>query len=160
MMSKILIIAIATILLSISACAPFHLSDKNDFFVKFVSQELLSALGVMLTIVISLAAYLHFELNNLEEKTGGSFDGTRSKVKLSVNALLVVFVCAFIVVIVKPIVANVSINLQAVFNSFSIIFMAINISVLIDLSRTIFKIPAVKKKTDKSDKTKQKPKQK
>ena len=145
-MAKSLIIAIATILFSISACVPFHLSDKNDFFVKFVSQELLSALGVMLTIVISLAAYLHFELNKLEEKTGGNFDGTRSKVKLSVSTLLVVFACAFIVVIFKPIVAVSSLHWQAVFNSLSIIFMVINISVLIDLNKTIFKIPAIKKK--------------
>ena len=141
-----LIIAIATILLSISVCAPFYLSDENKFFVEFVSQDLLSALGVMLTIVISLAGYLHFELNNLEEKTGGNFDKTRSKVKLSVNTLLVVFGCAFIVVILKPIVAVDSLHWQAVFNSLAIIFMMINISVLIDLSGTIFKIPAIKKK--------------
>ncbi len=145
MMEKILIIATAIILLSIYFCMPAHLSDENNFFMKFVSQELLSTLGVMLTIVISLAAYLHFELNKLEEKTGGNFDKTRSKVKLSVNALILVFILAFGVVIIKPIVA-VSLNSEAAFNGLSIFFMAVNISVLIDLNRTIFKIPAIKKK--------------
>ena len=62
-----LIAAIAVVLI----CAiynPSYLSDQNEFLHHFVNQELLTLLGIIMTITLASAASLHLEFNKIEER--------------------------------------------------------------------------------------------
>ena len=137
------IIGLATVLTSISVCRPELLSDGGNAFLKnFVNQELLSLLGVIVTITLASAASLHLELNKLQEVTKERFVGARRAVKLSAYSLIGLFAVAFVLVVSKPLLAH-GPSTSAAFNSVAIVIFAFNIMVLLDLTRTIFRIPAL-----------------
>jgi hypothetical protein len=99
------------------------------------------------TITLASAANLHLELNKLQEATGEPFVNARKAVKLSAYWLIALFACAFILVLAKPILGGGE-SLQAGMNSVAIVIVAFNVSVLFDLTRTVFKIPALERGDD------------
>lgn len=131
-----------TVLLTISACAPYLLSDAgNKFLAGFVNQELLSLLGVIVTITLASAGNLHLELNKLQDRTNSEFRRTRLSVKLSAYSLIAIFAIAGALVIIKPMM-GVDPRATAACNSVAIVLVAFSLTVLIDLTRTTFAIPA------------------
>lgn len=136
------LIALTAVLISASICAPYYLSDDgNSFFKGFVTWELLSFLGVVVTITLASAANLHLELNKLEERTRESFKEARVAVRQSASSLLALFVAAFVLVMVKPTLASPHWN--AGVNAVAILIVLFNLAVLTDLTMAVFRIPAM-----------------
>ena len=134
--------AIAASLLSASAFAPYLLSDSgNGFLMGFVNQELLSMLGVISTITLAAAGNLHLEINKLEDRTGLEFLATRRAVKASAYSLIGAFAFSGILVVVKPMLGS-NDRATAASNSLAIVATLFSLFVLIDLTRTTFRIPA------------------
>lgn len=67
-----ILIALATVLLTISFYQPHLLSDNNTFLRAFVSEQLLATLGFILAVTLASSANLHLELNKIEDATGKS----------------------------------------------------------------------------------------
>ena len=144
-MSKLIawvaLIGLTATLISASICAPYYLSDEgNSFFKGFVTWELLSFLGVVVTITLASAANLHLELNKLEECTDEGFSEARIAVKQSAYSLLILFVAAFVLVMVKP--TLVGLHWNAAVNSVAILIVLFNLAILADLTMGVFRIPA------------------
>ncbi len=138
------LIVLAGILLSASVCAPYFLSDRgNSFFKDFVNAELLSFLGVIVTITLASAANMHLELNKLEERTEGSFPEARTAVRRSSAALIVLFAVAFILVMIKPTLAD-NDHWSAALNSIVILIVVFNLAILADLTMAVFRIPPIR----------------
>lgn len=136
------ILGLTTILLAASACAPYYLSDQGNEFLKgFVNQELLSLLGVIVTITLASAGNLHLELNKLQDRCGQDFVKTRQSVRWSAYSLIAIFGLGSILVVVKPLLEATQ-RLTAAANSMAIVIMFFSLFVLLDLIRTTFKIPA------------------
>ncbi len=134
---------IATVLLSISFCQPSLINDDNQFLKEFVSQQLLSTLGIILTVTLASAASLHLELNKIEDETGKPFLRTRQSVRRSAYSLLLIFAAATVLVMVKPLLPTAPVN-RAVANAIAVLIVYFNLSVLYDLTRAVFKIPGIK----------------
>ena len=147
-MAKVLpwmiLISLLTVLLTISFAAPHLLDDRNTFLADFVNHELLSVLGFIVAVTLASAASVHFELNKLQDETGKPFERTRRSLGRSAFSLIVLFGAAFLIVIVKPLLPTAPYN-AAVANSFAIAIIYFNLSVLLDLTRTVFKIPSAGK---------------
>jgi hypothetical protein len=140
-----LLIAVTTILLAISICQPYYLSDTgNSFFREFVTHEMLAVLGVIVTITLASAASIHLELNKLEERTGAGFPDARRAVKLSSYALVLTFGAAFFIVMAKPWVGD-GLHATAAMNSLSILTFMFSLAIMADLTMAIFRIPAIRK---------------
>jgi hypothetical protein len=132
-----------TVLLTVSACAPYLLSDEgNAFLAGFVNQELLSLLGVIVTITLASAGNLHLELNKMQDRTKMEFARTRLSVKLSAYSLIIIFATSVALVVVKPMLST-DMRATAACNAIAIVLITFSLFVLIDLTRTIFAIPAV-----------------
>lgn len=137
-----ILIGLMTVLLTVSFAAPYLLDDRNKFLANFVNHELLSTLGFIVAVTLASAASVHFELNKIEDATGKPFVRTRASLRKSAYSLIVLFAVAGMVVLIKPLVPDVPHNL-AVANSFAIAIIFFNLSVLLDLTRTVFKIPGI-----------------
>lgn len=138
------LIALTGVLLSVSICAPYYLSDAgNSFFRDFVNHEMLSVLGVIVTITLASAASLHLELNKLEERTGEAFPEARAAVKLCAYSLVVMFGFGFATVVGKPWVGD-NQHATAAINSLVVLIFVFSLAILADLTAAVFRIPAIK----------------
>lgn len=131
-----------TVLMAISFTNPYLLDDQNRFLAGFIDEDLLSILGFIVAVTLASAASVHFELNRIEDATGKPFARTRASLRKSVYSLIVLFGAAGLVVVIKPLVPSVPHNL-AVANSLAIAIVFFNLSVMLDLTRTVFKIPSI-----------------
>ncbi len=143
MMPWMILIGLATVLLSISFLEPWVLSDSNVFLREFVNQELLATLGFVMAITIASAASLHLELNKLQDETSLPFTRTRRSIRLSAYSLLILFGAAVLLVVVKPLLPSDPFY-SAMANSFALLIVYFNLSVLFDLTKTVFAIPTAK----------------
>ena len=136
------LIGLMTVLLSISAWSPYYLSDDGNSFLRgFINHEFLSILGVIVTITLASAANIHLELNKLQDQVGKPFSRARAGICRSAYSLIIIFALGVVLVIVKPFTVS-SQKLTAAANSAAIVIMFFSLSVLVDLTRTTFKIPA------------------
>lgn len=144
-MVRILTILALTILIIgigiVSWCHPAWLSDENEFLKGFMNHELLAVLGVIVTITLASAANLHLEFNRLEEAFEEGSSVARAATKGYAYLLIVLFVLALALVVLKPVVAT-SDHWQAAFNGAGILIIAINVLSLMDLTSAVFAIPA------------------
>lgn len=130
------------VLLSVSACSPYLLSDQGNAFLKgFVNQELLSLLGVIVTITLASAGNLHLELNKLQDRSKLPFSRTRTAIRRSAYSLILIFASAGVLVVVKPLVGY-DMRATAACNSVAIVLVLFSLFVLTDLTRTTLAIPA------------------
>lgn len=152
------LLGLLTVLLTVSACAPFLLSDQgNAFLAGFVNQELLALMGVIVTITLASAGNLHLELNKLEDRTGLPFSRTRTAVRMSAYSLIMIFALAGALVVVKPMLGS-DIRATAAANSVAIVLVVFSLFVLTDLTRTVLAIPAARTLPEaKDDKPKASP---
>jgi len=140
----ILLIALGAILLSASFCAPYYLSDDgNTFFKNFATHELLSVLGVIVTITLASAANLHLALNKLQDEIDDDFTEARAAIRLSSHALIAAFVLAGVLVMAKPTAVPTQ-TVTALFNSGVVLLLVFSVAVLWDLTAAVFDIPPLK----------------
>lgn len=147
-MTRILSIA-ALIILAIaiglvSCVEPHWLSDRNAFLKGFVNHELLTILGVIVTITLASAASLHLELNRLEDSFSESFAEARFATKAYAYLLIALFGFALALVTLKPLLA-VNAHWEAAFNGAAIWIIALNILAWLDLTSAVFAIPPDRK---------------
>lgn len=136
----IALLILTAILGSASFCVPHYLSDAgNTFFKNFVNHELLSVLGVIVTITLASAANLHLEINKLQEKTGDKFAEARTAIRLCSYSLIAVFIVAALLVMVKPAIGQAETG-TALINSAVILLLVFSVGVLADLTAAIFAI--------------------
>lgn len=145
------LIALAGILGAASFCAPYYLSDQgNTFFKNFVTHELLSVLGVIVTITLASAANLHLEINKLRDRTEEEFEEARVAIRLSSYSLIGAFVLAGLLVMIKPVLLDTP-TVSALINSAVIIIMIFSVGVLADLTAAVFDIPPLKELRKRDD---------
>lgn len=130
------------VLMTVSFTDPHLLDDQNKFLAGFVDEDLLSILGFIVAVTLASSASIQFELNRIEDVTGKAFVRARASLRKSAYSLIVLFGAAGILVVVKPVVPNVPRNL-AVANSLAISIVFFNLSVMLDLTRTVFKIRSI-----------------
>lgn len=136
-----ILIGLMAVLLSISFAAPDLLNDRNSFLRNFVNHEFLATLGFIVAVTLASAASVHFELNRLEDATGKTFKRARGGLRKSAYSLVALFAAAGFIVVLKPLVSEP--HKIAVANSLALLILYFNLSVLLDLTRTVFKIPPV-----------------
>lgn len=133
-------IAAAAVWLILSLAAPWVLSDQNRFLKDFVGSDLLSLLGVIVTITLASAASLHFELNRLEEAAGKcGFPRTRAAIRQSANWLIGLLLFALVLIVAKPLIGQGDVATSLV-NGGALLIVLFNVLVLIDLTQIAFKI--------------------
>lgn len=126
--------------LCIAIAAPAILSDKNMFLKDFVGAQMLSFLGVVVTITLASAANLHFELNKLEAEKGvRGFVKSRQSIRQSANWLIGLLVLAVVLLVVKPSFGATDMA-QSIANGLALVIVLFNVLVLIDLTQMAFRI--------------------
>lgn len=152
-MSKSIAYVIVLCMIAVLSCcvisAPEFISDKNSFLRSFVSDQMLSVVGFMMTITLASAANLHLEFNKIEERYQRvGLQKARHEVHSSAYWMIGVFTSSVFLVVLKPIFSCGD-RSQAICNSIAIIILLLNILVLVDLTRTAFGIKAeIKPKID------------
>lgn len=136
-----IMVGLATVLFTISFAQPDILSDKNSLLKDLIGSNLLAILGFIVAVTAASSSTVHFELNRLERNSGKTFSRTRSSLKLSLISLIIAFGFAVVIVTVKPLLPSPSYN-SALANSFGLLILYANLSVLLDITRTVLKIPA------------------
>lgn len=132
-------------LLTVSALAPELLSDSGNSFLKdFLDNDILSVLGFITAVGNASVLSIFLHLNRLEDETEAKFKRTRSSLKKSSVSLIVVFLITFIVLILKPILGASQV-VSACMNSIGILCVFFSLSVLRDLTLTVFAIPTARK---------------
>lgn len=138
---RITIVAIMSALLTISFYFPFVLSDKNKFLNSFTNGSYLSVMGTVVSITVASCSNIYLRLGQLEVDGKGPFPGTKRALQKSAFSLIVIFAGAFFILIIKGAVGS-SDRVGAFSNSVLIGGMFFFCSVLFDISRTAFKLPA------------------
>jgi hypothetical protein len=135
----ILICAFA-ILLICAVVKPSLIADNNTFLSNFVNHELLAVLGIIMTITLASAASLHLEFNKIEErhKKRGLME-TRRGVKQGAYCLIILFVVAVLLVVVKPFTRGMP-TLEALFNGLGLMTLLWSVLVLAELTQLAFAI--------------------
>lgn len=137
-----ILIAMVAVIIMLSASAPAVLSDSNLFLKKFVDEGLLDVLGVILAITVASAGQLHLTLNQAEERRGKIiFTRTRPGVRQATYMLIVLFIAAVVLVVIKPIMAG-GPWAQSLFNGFALFIVVWNVLLLLSLTQGIFGIKA------------------
>lgn len=130
----------AGLCISLVAAAPWTISDSNSFLRGFVNQEFLSFMGVVVTITLASAANLYLALNSLEDRVDRPiFVRTKNHIRHSAYMLIVMLVCAFVLVIVKPLVVCGERSAAAI-NGAAISVVWISVLILIDLTKAAFNL--------------------
>ena len=139
-------IAATAVCLVLSLCCPWLLSDNNTFLKNFVNHEMLSFLGVIVTITLASAANLHLELNKIEEKLKEViFHRTRDSIKKSAYWLLALLSLAIILTITKPLLCGGAIA-NSLVNSAALLIILFNVLTLVDITNTVFALgPQIRK---------------
>lgn len=117
------------------------LNDDNAFLKNFVNHELLATLGFIVSITLASTAHIHLELNRIGERNNISFVRTKVRLKLSAFSLVWLLGISILIVVIKPTLPYERYS-YAIINSLAIIIMFFNLSVLYDITKTVFGIPS------------------
>jgi len=132
------LICSAAVVVVLSAVAPRVLNDENDFLKEFIGGQLLSFLGVIVTITLASAAQLHIALNNIEEKASkkNAFAATRAEIRSGAMWLIGLLLLAVFLVVLKELIVNpCGISLL---NGAALIIVIWNVLILISMTDAIF----------------------
>lgn len=140
--SRIALLVIAGVLVSVVAARPGWISDSNTFLRGFVNHEYLNVLGVILAITLASLAQAHLSLNRLEEQRGYEFLGeTRHEIKEAAYWLIGLFVAGFLITLAKPLVC-ITETAAAISNALAIFILAFYVLILIDITMAVFDLKA------------------
>ena len=137
-------VALLAAVIATSRYQPSWLSDAGNPLVRdFFGSQMLSVLGVIVTITLASAANLHLELNRLEDASDSdeSFPEARSATKSYAYLLIGLFAAAVALVILKPLL-GMGASGEALFNGLGVFVVFLNVLALADLTSAVFQIPA------------------
>lgn len=140
---RMIFILLSVFLYMASYSSPNALGDSNEFLKEFVGSSFLSVLGFITAVTMAAVISVHLHLNHLADATKRSFDRTKQALNKSATSLIVIFVFALIIVIFKQTLPEGEIW-EAFANSSAIILILFDLSVMLDISRTVLKIPPAK----------------
>jgi hypothetical protein len=132
--SLTLLIVLAGVFAGVSICMPSVLS-KNEFLAGFINQEILSIMGVIMTISITSIATIHIWFNELEEKHGQKVFG---KARREVNQTAFYFIGLFLaqlgLLVVRsfPLFAESDVA-RSLFNGASLLLLICSVITLLDI---------------------------
>lgn len=133
------------VLLLVSALKPSLLSDSGNSFLKdFLDNDILSVLGFITAVGNASILSIFLHLNKLEDETEAKFIRSRRSLKKSAVSLIVVFLIVFFVLIAKPMLGRGE-TLAACLNSIGILCVFFSLSVLRDVTLTVFSIPTARR---------------
>lgn len=132
-------LGLAAVLVSLEK--PDLLSDRNKFLAAFVGVELLSFMGVIVSITIASIANIYLKLGELEHSTGRVFSRTKLALRRSAVSLLWALLAAFFLVTFKGLGFESS-RIVALINSAAILIVYFGFSILRDVTRTAMKVPS------------------
>lgn len=137
-----ILVAFAATSVSIIAARPAWISDDNLFLKNFVNHELLNLLGVILAITLASVANIHLEFNKIEERyqINGGLSKSRENIRKNARFLIILFVLALALTIVKPLVAT-NITSEATVNAFALFIVLWHVLILTSLTQLVFAIP-------------------
>lgn len=134
-------VCLATTMVVSSLIYPDTLSDKNTFLKNFVNHEMLSFVGVCISITLAYIMQIHVGLNQLESvERPNLFPRSREILRKSVIVLISIFSFTFAVCVLKAIFLE-SLVGQIFFNICSILLVFVLIVTLLDISMTYLRIP-------------------
>lgn len=126
--------------LLLSAAAPWVLSDANEFLRNFVNHEFLGFMGVVVTITLASASNLYIEMRKLEDRVdAGVFANSKRDVRQAAYALLLAFVVAVILVVVKPLLGS-GAHIQSVVNGAALTVILFSIITLSEITVASFSL--------------------
>lgn len=124
----------------LSVCAPWVLSDNNSFMKDFLSDKVLSFLGVIVTITLASIANLHLELNKIEQAAGRrGFPKARLRLKQSAAWMIAMLLATVALDVVKPLVRAGEV-MTSILNGASLLIVIFNALILIDITQMVFQI--------------------
>jgi hypothetical protein len=133
------------VVISLSSCCPWVLSDSNQFMKQLIGPELLSVLGVILAITLASTAQIHLAFNKVEEDHNKTvFDAARSELRQGSYSLIGSFAVALAVLLMKSVMHFSEVAISLV-NGSLVILLVFNLLVLTDITRTVFALPAIPK---------------
>lgn len=106
----------------------------------FLSDKLLSFLGVIVTITLASIANLHLELNKIEQAAGRrGFPKTRLRLRQSAAWMIAMLLIAVALDVVKPLVSAGE-AMASLLNGAGILIVIFNVLILIDITQMVFEI--------------------
>jgi len=124
----------------LSVAAPWVLGDNNRFMKDFLSDKLLSFLGVIVTITLASIANLHLELNKIEQMAGRrGFPRARLRLRQSAAWMIAMLLGAVALDVVKPLVSAGEI-VASFLNGAGLLIVIFNALILIDITQMVFQI--------------------
>lgn len=144
-----LVIVSAAVVVVLSFTQPGFLSDRNAFMQGFITHELLSFLGVIVTVTLASAGHLHLSLNQLQESLDahgivGGFARARREIKHQCMALIWLLVLAVALVVAKPpaVTAGLPEWGEALLNGAGLLLILASVLTLVDVTSTTFALKA------------------
>lgn len=133
------LIATFTLVGVLSAVSPAILGTPGTALDKFVTEQVLNVLGVILAIMLASAANLHLEFNKIEERfrRKGGLSKTKASVRISTQWMIGLFCLYIVMMLFKP---EEPVWLRSICNGLALIVLLWYVLIMIDLTQTIFKI--------------------
>lgn len=134
------LIASLAVMMICAIYKPAFLNDQNAFLHHFIDKELLGLLVIIITITLASAASLHLEFNKIEEQfKKRGLTKTRHGVRQGAYCLIVLFLIAIVLVVVKPLIPHSEVG-EALFNGFGLLILFWNVLILLELTQLAFAI--------------------
>lgn len=141
----VLLLSLFCVLAGLSWHKPYFISDQgNKFLADFLDNDLLAVLGFITAVGNAATLNIFLHLNKLEDESDFKPRRVRGSLKNSATSLVYVFLVAFVVVSVKPILPSDQ-RWEAFANTVGICCVFFSLSVLRDLTITVFHIPTKKR---------------
>ena len=137
---SLILVGVLVVLASLVVCRPAAIGDGNRFLREFVNHELLTILGVILSITLASISNIHLYLNRLEERANmRTFQSARRELVQAACWLIGLFILAVLLVLIKPAVTASEIG-TATFNAGALAVLAFYILILLDVTIAVFEI--------------------
>ncbi|WP_164155997.1 hypothetical protein [Sandarakinorhabdus rubra] len=134
---------LAVIALALAACAwfrPAWIGDCNELLAKFVNEQLVNVLGVVLAISLASLAQLHLSLNALEERRGQPFlANVRREIRQAAWWLIGLFAVGVVAVLAKQPLAALPFGALAV-NALALWIVCFYVLILLDITFAVFNL--------------------
>jgi len=135
------LLALFGLLCAIAVKHPGIIDDRNVFLKEFFDVDLLSFQGLLSSIAIASAANIYLHINVLTDQTGLPFKRLRKSLKKSALSLVILLGVGLTLVIGKPLLPNTS-TAAGLANAVGLSVIYMNISIMWDLTVTVFSIPS------------------
>lgn len=123
---------------------PELLGNSNKFLHELVGANLISIIGIIVTITLASTANIQLQISRAEERLGKEiFKETRDRMRISSFVLILTLILAVMISIVKPFVMG-HLSLEVLVNSLAVILILLDVLILWDVTQAVFDIRFVK----------------